>query len=148
MMKQMITLPRLACAMAFAVGFSLPALADPHRDDVHDFHGRDFAHFSHAERDLWTHGAWHRDWHDGRFGWWWTVGPYWYFYPEPIYPYPGYIPPAVVVQQAPPVPAGLPPVQSWYFCDNPNGYYPYVASCNTAWREVPAAPPPGSAPVR
>ena len=58
-----------------------------------------------------------------------------------IYPYPLYVPPAVVMQQAPPVPTGLPPIQFWYYCDDPQGYYPYVASCNGAWREVPVTPP-------
>lgn len=110
-----------------------------------DFHGRDFGHFSPHEQAFWRSGRWVRDWHDGRFGWWWWLGNSWYFYPEPIYPYPTYVPPAIVVQQAPPVPTGLPPSASWYYCDNPQGYYPYVASCNMAWREVPATPQ--SAPV-
>lgn len=107
----------------------------------HDFHGRDFHGFNHGELGLWRGGHWIHDFHDGRFAWWWTVDGFWYFYPEPIYPYPMYVPPALIVQQAPPVPTGLPPAQSWYYCDNPNGYYPYVASCNGAWREVPVTPP-------
>jgi len=49
----------------------------------------------------------------------WPPDGFWYLYPEPIY------------------------------CDNPHGYYPYVASCNGPWREVratqgsglPAVPP-------
>jgi hypothetical protein len=102
-----------------------------------DFHGRDYGHFSPAERGIWRSGHWVHDWHDGRFAWWWTAGGGWYFYPAPIYPYPTYVPPAIIVQQPPPVPTGLPPSQSWYFCDNPQGYYPYVASCNGPWREVP-----------
>lgn len=111
------------------------------RGHTPDFHGRDFAHFSPSERTVWRGGRWVHDWHDGRYGWWWLVGGFWYFYPQPIYPYPTYIPPAIVVQQAPPVPTGLPPTQSWYYCDNPQGYYPYVASCNGPWRAVPATPP-------
>jgi hypothetical protein len=146
-MTRNIKLSHLACAAAFLTGFSLPALAEPHHDEFRDFHGRDFAHFSREERAAWIHGGWHHDWHDGRFGWWWAVGPYWYFYPEPVYPYPAYVPPAYDVQPPPPpAPAGMPPAQSWYFCDNPSGYYPYVASCSTPWREVPQTPPPGSAP--
>ena len=82
--------------------------------------------------------------HHGRYGWWWLVGNFWYFYPEPIYPYPTYVPPAIVVQQAPPMPAGLPPAQNWYYCDNPKGYYPYVASCNGSWRAVAVTPPAAS----
>ena len=106
-----------------------------------DFHGRDFHHFSPHERSVWRGGRWVQGFHDGRFAWWWTVGGLWYFYPEPVYPYPTYVPPAIIVQQAPPVPTGLPPQQFWYYCDNPPGYYPYVASCSGAWREVPATPP-------
>jgi hypothetical protein len=111
-----------------------------------DFHGRDFGRFSSREHALWTGGGWRHDWHGGRYGWWWVLGDDWYFYPEPIYPYPTYVPPAVVGMQPPPVPSGMPPVQSWYFCDNPQGYYPYVASCNGAWHEVPAGGPPAASP--
>jgi len=53
------------------------------------------------ERAAWVHGAWHRDWHDGRFGWWWNVGPSWYFYTQPVYPYPQPPPPSPF-PQAPP----------------------------------------------
>jgi len=52
---------------------------------------------------------------------------FWYFYPERIYPYPVYVPPATVEQQPPPVPVRLPPPQNWYFYDNPQGCYPYGA---------------------
>lgn len=128
------------CLAASLAALAPGAMADP-RDHGRDFHGRDFRHFSPRERVFWRGGRWVHDWHDGRYGWWWSVGGAWYFYPEPIYPYPDYVPPAVVVQQAPPVPTGLPPSPSWYYCDNPQGYYPYVASCNAPWREVPATPP-------
>jgi hypothetical protein len=30
--------------------------------------------------------------------------------------------------------------QYWYYCQSPNGYYPYVQACSTAWRQVPTAP--------
>jgi hypothetical protein len=58
----------------------------------------------------------------------------WHAVPPPGY---GYAP-NVVVRAAPlpgPAPAGF-----WYQCDNPPGYYPYVAHCQTQWREVPARP--------
>jgi hypothetical protein len=106
-----------------------------------DFHGRDFHHFTPYERQVWSGGHWEHGWHDNRFAWWWTAGGGWYFYPAPIYPFPTYVPPAIVVQQPPPVPTGLPPAQFWYYCDNPQGYYPYVAACQGPWREVPATPP-------
>jgi hypothetical protein len=31
------------------------------------------------------------------------------------------------------------PRQSWYYCSNPAGYYPYVAHCKDGWRAVPAS---------
>jgi hypothetical protein len=34
-----------------------------------------------------------------------------------------------------------PPPTSWYYCDDPPGYYPYVPQCPGGWRQVPATPP-------
>src|ERR1700751_4285151 len=28
--------------------------------------------------------------------------------------------------------------QTWYYCSDPTGYYPYVTQCNTGWQAVPA----------
>jgi len=76
---------------------------------MHRFHDRD----EHA----WRGGAW---FHDGRGGWWWIVGGSWYFYLEPVYPYPDpYTPP--VMMPAPPPAAPAP--RYWYYCPNPAGYY-------------------------
>ncbi len=66
---------------------------------------------------------------------------------DPYYPY-YYAPPPVVYAPPPvvvaPAPAYVAPQQpSWYYCDNPQGYYPYVSTCSTGWRQVPAAPAPG-----
>ena len=113
-----------------------------HGGAVHgDFHGRDFNRFSPGELHVWRGGAWRHEWHDGRFAWWWVVDGGWYWYPEPIWPYPSYVPPAIVVQPPPPVVAGVPPVQFWYYCDNPRGYYPNVATCSVPWRSVPITSP-------
>jgi hypothetical protein len=31
----------------------------------------------------------------------------------------------------------------WYYCRNPQGYYPYVKRCPSGWmRVVPSPPPP------
>ncbi|MGA3401252.1 MAG: hypothetical protein ABSC95_18715 [Acetobacteraceae bacterium] len=128
----------LATAVSACAALAQPAYA---QRDGHDFHGRDFHGFTPQERGVWQGGHWQQGWHDNRFAWWWVAGGGWYFYPAPIYPYPTYVPPAIIVQQAPPVPTGLPPAQFWYYCDNPAGYYPYVAACNGQWREVPATPP-------
>jgi hypothetical protein len=29
--------------------------------------------------------------------------------------------------------------QTWYYCYDPAGYYPYVTQCNSAWQPVPAS---------
>lgn len=121
----------------------------------HEFHEHDVRRFSREDLGRWRGGRWRQEWHNGRFGWWWMVGGVWYFYERPVYPYPLVVPevtyveppvaaPVVVVpaMPAPPppvavAPAGPPPQQFWYYCDNPPGYYPYVATCNGNYREVP-----------
>lgn len=145
----------LAACLAAAVPLAISAQERPHAGAPRhvgiaphrpgpSFYGRQYHSFSRHERSVWHGGRWVRDWHDGRFAWWWVAGGWWYVYPEPIHPYPTYVPPAIVVEQAPPQPAGLPPAQYWYFCDEPKGYYPYVASCTSPWRPVPAQPQPQS----
>jgi len=167
---------RILLALPLLTALAAPALADErwreherHEEwhgegrHPHDFRGREFHHFDERERAIWIGGRWHHDWYGGRFGWWWEVGGVWYFYPEPIYPYPTYIasevviepapppvvvvapppapppPPPPVVVAAPPLPQpGAPPPQFWYYCDSAGGYYPYVANCPEAWRPVPA----------
>lgn len=80
-------------------------------------------------------------------------GPGWYEWgPPPAFVWPAWSPPVivqqppVVVQPAPPLPPGPPPQSYWYYCQNPAGYYPYVATCPGGWRQVPAQPSsaPGS----
>ena len=29
--------------------------------------------------------------------------------------------------------------QTWYYCSDPAGYYPYVTQCNVGWQTVPAS---------
>jgi len=66
--------------------------------------------------------------------------PYYYapppvvYYPPPVY----YAPPPVVYAPPPPPTPVAPQAQTWYYCDNPQGYYPYVSSCTSGWRQVPA----------
>jgi hypothetical protein len=71
--------------------------------------------------------------------WWWPPA-YWGF------PYPYYAGPPVVVEQSPPVyvqPAPQPEeTYYWYYCQNPQGYYPYVRQCSGGWTKV--APSPAS----
>lgn len=76
------------------------------------------------------------------WGWWpWVVGgamvgatlaaPYYY-------------PPLPVVVQTPP-PVYIQPEQQdyWYYCQDPQGYYPYIQSCPNGWMKVvPDMTPP------
>jgi len=41
----------------------------------------------------------------------------------------------------PPDEAGTSPEQYWYYCSDPQGYYPYVGECNQQWQPVPVTPP-------
>ncbi len=124
-------------AALFILAFTLCASAHAERGDrrqerhwhgdIRQFHDRDFPR--------WRSGRWYHGGHDGRLGWWWIVGPLWYFYPGPIYPYPNpYVPP--VIMQAPPA------ARYWYYCASSGQYYPYVAVCPEGWRMVPADPVP------
>jgi hypothetical protein len=81
------------------------------------------------------------------------LGPYWgpyYWEPYPYYPPPVVVtPPPVYVQPAPqvqptPQTPDQPPAASsfWYYCENPQGYYPYVQQCPDGWQ--PVAPTPQS----
>ena len=46
-------------------------------------------HYFHVRNPgLWRAGHWYHGAYDGAYGWWWMVGPTWYFYERPMYPYP------------------------------------------------------------
>lgn len=88
------------------------------------------------------------------------VNPWPLYYPGPrYYPYNPYYYdyPLVVTQPAPtvyvergPAPVNTPPEASqaapasgdWYYCHNPDGYYPYIKNCPAGWERVPAQPAP------
>ena len=77
-------------------------------------------------------------------GYWWP-GPWWGpgWWGARYYSYS----PPVVVQQAPvyvqPSPASE-ELYYWYYCQKPQGYYPYVQQCPNGWMKVvPPASPPG-----
>jgi hypothetical protein len=70
------------------------------------------------------------------------------YYSYPYYSYPYYAPPVITVpsappvyiQQAPPVIQQTPPGY-WYYCTNPQGYYPYIKQCLNSWQQVEPIPP-------
>jgi hypothetical protein len=154
-----ISLAPLLAAVAFAnptqaapSGGGTPHVqSGPHGDFHHDFH---------HDHDRFDHDRFGHDRFGFGFGFWdpwWGWGPadYWGYYPYYYPPYdpayyaappvpppqaPGYAPSAGAPAQA----VGAPPPQYWYYCDNPQGYYPYVQNCGSSWRQVAATPPAGS----
>ncbi|WP_432744748.1 hypothetical protein ABXJ76_05115 [Methylobacter sp. G7] len=63
-----------------------------------------------------------------------------YAYPPAVIAVP--VTPPVYIQQAPPVTQQYAPGY-WYYCNNPEGYYPYIKQCPVGWLQVaptPAAP--------
>ena len=106
-----------------------------HRGEHHEFSHRHVHRFEPYELGLWSGGAWIEGWFDGRYGWWWTAGGRRYWYDRPVYP-------TVVVTPPPPAAVAPPPPSpsTWYYCDNPAGYYPTVQTCAVPFRPVPAQP--------
>lgn len=102
---------------------------------------------AHADRGWHGHGR-----HGGHFGVGVVIGPGWGggWWPSPYYPYypyypyapyyPYYTQPPVVVEQPPdvyvqPSPETQKPTY-WYYCPDPQGYYPYVKKCPNGWMKV------------
>lgn len=64
--------------------------------------------------------------------------PYYPYYPPTIVTVP--VNPPVYIERSPPQPAQ--PLESgyWYYCNEPEGYYPYVQECPNGWRQVDPIP--------
>lgn len=129
-----------AVALLCAAGMLAPAALAQHgheRGDGRAHHGHGDHHWRGGGGAVlygpgWRGGHWAHGHHAGRLGWWWVVGPSWYYYPAPIYPYPA----ASLI-----APGVLPaPVQYWYYCEPLRGYYPNVSACPGLWQAVPATP--------
>ncbi len=97
----------------------------------------------------------HHHYSNTRFGFYFGAPFYRYPYPyyrpfyRPYYSYPYYYPPAVItvpvtppvyIQQSPPTTQSY-PAGYWYYCNNPEGYYPYIKECPGGWQQVQPNPP-------
>ncbi|MGH8116141.1 MAG: hypothetical protein ACREP0_04655 [Rhodanobacteraceae bacterium] len=139
----------VGCALVLAGGAaSVPAHAGHahYSAGVHVFVRHNYGHFSAYDQAMWRGGRWHHAYFGGRWGWWWPAGGAWYFYAQPVYPYPLVVspvvypapPPVVGPPAAAPPPVVLaPPPKFRYYCSNPAGYYPQVANCATAFQKIP-----------
>lgn len=144
----MRSLPLPALGLLAACAAAAPAAAQTDNSghpSVHPppggpvWHG-DIRHFPDHDLHVWRGGHWVHGPHRGRAGWWWVVGPTWYFYPAPAYPWPNpYEPPPPWTVPVPP------PTQYWYFCEASGRYYPYVATCASGWQARPAEQAPSPA---
>lgn len=93
-------------------------------DNGWNSHGGWHGDIRHFDTGRWNGGHWWNGPYGGRLGWWWIVGPDWYWYPQAVYPYPDpYTPPGAA--------AGF-----WYFCSAYGRYYPYVGACPSGWQAV------------
>ncbi len=121
-----------ALALAFVVGsvFCSNAWADR---GGHRHHGG-FHHGHHGGHHH-GHGRTHVGVAIGAPLYW---GRGWYGDPYYDYPYAYRYRPALVASEPPVyVERGVTPATGlWYFCGNPQGYYPYVKQCSTPWRTV------------
>src|SRR5271166_5306988 len=115
--------PRIGRALAIAAPLLCTAvLSQPNPAYAGGFHGGGFGGF---------HGGGFHDGrfhdgrvHDNRFFFGGSFGyPWWRYYPD--YGYYDYSQPSSS--------------QTWYYCSDPAGYYPYVTQCNTGWQAVPAS---------
>ncbi|NVN93344.1 MAG: hypothetical protein HXX11_22490 [Desulfuromonadales bacterium] len=92
----------------------------------HAFRGGHGGHGGHGGVGVWIGPGWGP-------GWW---GPYYPF--SPYYPY--YTEPPIVIQQQPDTYIQQTPQTEqpsyWYFCREPEGYYPYVKKCPKGWLKV------------
>ncbi|OYV78774.1 MAG: hypothetical protein B7X47_07780 [Ferrovum sp. 34-44-207] len=132
-----------------------------------EFHERDVHLFYPRELHVWRRGRWIEGSRGGLVGWWWVIGPRWFYYSAPVYPYPLMVSERViVVNQAPPATAVVTPppntvspqgttvvpslpqsdAQFKYFCAPLKGYYPEVPQCPEPWRRVSPIPPGPIAP--
>jgi hypothetical protein len=69
-----------------------------------------------------------------------------FYYPPAYYYGPSYYyPPPLAVAPAAPTyymqqDSSQPPDGYWYYCRDPQGYYPRIQQCPTPWQQVPAQP--------
>jgi hypothetical protein len=120
-MKTLVRILIATVVMAL-IGFS----SESNADGRGGFRG----HRGHGGVSIWLGPGWGP-------GWW---GPYYNPYYYPYYQEP------IVVEQRPeiylqPLPQAEQQPVYWYYCKNPQGYYPYVKQCPDGWMKVVPTPP-------
>ncbi|MGH8292604.1 MAG: hypothetical protein ACRESA_03940, partial [Gammaproteobacteria bacterium] len=75
----------LVCAGALVAGLMMLSAQAAPQVHVRAGVGVRGVYPSHYPVHVWAGGYWHHGWYGPRFGWWWVVGPAWYYYPTPVY---------------------------------------------------------------
>jgi hypothetical protein len=122
-MKRIICIALAAMAM-IAAGSSMSEARGGHGGHGHGGHG------GHVRFGFFVGPTWGPAW-----------GPAWGWPYSPYYPYnPYYAAPPVVIQQEPQTYIEKDTEEGgqvyWYFCKDPEGYYPYVKKCPSGWLKV------------
>jgi hypothetical protein len=116
----------LIASVAIVALASNPAMAGGRGHGGHGGHGNWGGHGHHGH---WRSGV---SLHLGFPLFWPHYAPV--YYPQPVVVAPA--PQVVYVEQAQ-VPVAPPPEQQyWYYCGNPQGYYPSVQACPSGWQKV------------
>ncbi len=110
-------------------------------------YGHRLHHSGHHFKSRHFHGYYRSVWRGPGFYWRGSVvlGPWYPYYYRPWYPYYYYARPPLIVQDQPRVyvQPEQQPADYWYYCQNPQGYYPYVKKCPDGWMKVvPEVSPP------
>jgi hypothetical protein len=128
-------------------GLILVLLGVMSNNSVYAKGGHGAGHFIGGHPGFYPGGGWgHRHYYNGMglglglgYGLGYYGGSYYspYYYPPAVIAVP--VTPPVYIQQPPPViqqyPAGY-----WYYCNNPQGYYPYIKQCPGGWLQVDPTP--------
>lgn len=132
----------LATTLLCAAALSQPNLAEAHgvgggggfhNSGMGGFHGGRFGEFHGGFAGFHRGGFRGERFHDGRFDHDRFRDRRFFFGGAVAYPWWGYYPDYGYYDYSQPYAS-----QTWYYCSDPTGYYPYVAQCNTGWQTVPA----------
>jgi len=132
----------IAAGLVCAAALSQPNLAEAHgvgggggfhNSGMGGFHGGRFGEFHGGFAGFHRGGFRGERFHDGRFDHDRFRDRRFFFGGAVAYPWWGYYPDYGYYDYSQPYAS-----QTWYYCSDPTGYYPYVAQCNTGWQTVPA----------
>ena len=142
MIKEILTALCVLCALAFGVVLEAAA------EDGH--HGGHYGGGHHGHHSYGRH-------HGSNFGFYfgdpffWGPSPFYRDYAPDYYRAPRTViiepEPPIYIQRQPAPQTQAQATQLWYYCPNPAGYYPSIATCSQQWvpvdpRSVPPAPRP------